>query len=244
MLCPNCSEHLEVVELSNQKILHCKNCGSNFFEANGINRITAGDAEQLTKEANTSIVMGTPKVCPRDTIFLHLIENDEAVPHNVSLFKCPKCQGVFAYPDDLVKFKKAQGIKLEFFKIWENPLPALRTVLVFSFLVVLSLTVLSNLTNRSLQSTQAENIVGHVSFTHEGRYLFVNFTTDTEYLTSILIHDKTDNTTVINPISTVPAKLHYATLTNVNPQHEVFYQIIISDGKGTDSRTDEAQITF
>lgn len=244
MLCPNCSEQLDIIEVSNQKVLHCKNCGGNFFEENSINRISARDAETLTKDAQENIITGNPKICPKDSIFLHLIDSDEAVPHNISLFRCPKCRGIFAYPDDLLKFKKAQNIKIEFFKIWQNPLPALKTVLVLSFIAVLSVTVYSNLTNRSIQSTQAESIVGTVTFTNEGRYLFVNFHTQIPYLSSILIHDKTTNRTVIDPINKEPASLHYVAITNVDLHHDLYYQIILSDGKGLETKTEEKKLIF
>ena len=244
MICPNCNEQLATVTISNQKVLHCKHCGGNFFEENSINRITADDATTLTKDAETSVITGNPKICPKDNIILHLVENEEAVPHNVSLFKCPKCHGVFAYPDDLLKFKNAQSAKIAFFKAWDNPLPALRTVLVFSFLVVLSLTVFSNLTNRSVQTSQAGSLTGKVSFSTTGRYLFVNFKTDRPYITSILIHDHTAQTSLTYPINQKPATLHYTTITNVNLHHDLSYQIILKDEKGNESRTDEAKVQY
>lgn len=241
MLCPNCSEKLEPLELTHQKILHCKNCGGTFFEENGINRITADDARSLADGSENNMVMGTPKVCPKDNLFLHLIENDEAIPRYVSLFKCPKCHGIFAYADDLLKFKKAQNAKLEFFKIWQNPLPALKTVLVLSFLAVLSLTVYTNLNNRALQTTNADSFVGRVTFTHSGRYLFVNFSTGAAFTSSILITDKTTHRSVITPVSLKPVSLHYTTIT-ADTNHDLFYQIILEDGRGTVIKTDEKKV--
>jgi Zn-finger nucleic acid-binding protein len=243
MLCPNCSEHLETLELSHQKVLHCNNCGGSFFEENGINRITEQDAKTLTQGAQNNIVMGTPKICPKDNIFLHSINNDEAIPSYVSLLKCPKCNGVFAYSDDLIKFKKAQNAKLEFFKVWQNPLPALKSVLVLSFLAVLSLTVFSNLNSRSLQITKADSFIGTVSFTHSGRYLFVNFSTATPFTSSILITDKTTNSSHVTPISPKLSKLHYATIT-ADTAHTLYYQIILEDGRGKEIKTDEKKLQF
>ncbi|MEO6508542.1 MAG: zf-TFIIB domain-containing protein [Patescibacteria group bacterium] len=244
MICPNCSQSLITTIKSNQKVLRCTNCGGTFFEENGINRITAGDAQELTHEANTNIVMGTPKVCPIDTIFLHLIDNDEAVPQNVSLFKCPKCHGIFAYPDDLLKFKKAQTAKIEFFKIWETPLASLKTVMVLSFIAVIALTAFSNLSNRSTQTTQAGSLVGNVSFTHEGRYLFVNFKTTTPYMSSIIIHDTATDSVTTSVITEKLATLHYTTISNANTQHELYYQIVLKDDKGNETRTEQSLIRF
>jgi hypothetical protein len=112
-----------------------------------------------------------------------------------------------------------------------------------SFLAVLSFTVFSNLTNRSIQSTRADSLVGTVSFTSQGRYLFVNYTTSTPFLSSILITDKTTNTNQITPVSIKPTKLHYTTIT-ADTSHELFYQIILDDGRGTQTKTDEKPVSM
>lgn len=244
MLCPNCSEQLETKVVSNQSVLHCSNCGGNFFQENSINRITASDAQELTKDSQSNLVMGSPKVCPRDSIFLHLLENEEAIPKNVNLFKCPKCSGIFAYPDDLLKFKKAQNIKIEFYKIWENPVPSLKAVLVLSLIAVISLTVFSNLSNRNIQTTQAEDLITNTSFSHEGRYLFVNFRTSTPFISSIVITDRTTNSAISTQINKISSDSHFATVTDLNPQHDLYYQIILSDGEGLEIKTEEKKLNI
>ncbi len=239
MLCPNCSEQLDSTEMSNQKVLHCKNCGGNFFEENGINRVSPKDAISLTKDASNSVVTGTPKVCPKDSIFLHIIDSDEAIPHDVTLFKCPKCHGIFAYPDDLIKFKKAQSIKIEFFRIWGTPLPSLKSVLVTTFIAIMALTVYANLTNKALQTTKASTIIGTVKFSNKGRYVFVNFTTSIPYISSILLNDQIDHTTRIVSLDKQAQTIHFGIISNVELQHGISYQLILNDGNGTVFKTDE-----
>ena len=244
MLCPNCSQKMEPVELSNQKVLSCSNCGGSFFPENSINRISQADAHTLTRDIKNNIVMGTPKICPTDNIFLHLIENDEAIPQNVSLLKCPKCNGIFAHADDLMKFKSAQDVKISFFKAWQTALPSLKSVLVLSFIAVIGLTAFSNLSNRSTESAKAADIIETVSFTNQGRYLFVNFRTDIPYTSTIVIVDKTAHREIQTTITTELTQLHYSTITNVNLHNELYYKIILNDGRGTEIQTAEQKLVL
>jgi Zn-finger nucleic acid-binding protein len=242
MLCPNCTESLQTVILNNQVVLHCSNCGGSFFEENAINRINAHDARTLSQNRKSDIVMGTPKICPHDNIFLHLIEHNEAVPQNVTLFKCPKCNGVFAYHDELIKFKKAQDVKISFFKIWENPLPSLKAVLLLSFIAVLSLTVFSNLKNPNLPTTKAEDIVQNVNFSLSEGYLVINFKTSSPVTSSIVIEDQTLGIKTTKDISPALSVLHYTVIKEVNPQDQLYYQLVLKDKKGVETVTEKKRI--
>ena len=98
---------MTVRNVDNEIVLHCSTCGSSFFDKNGITKITQKSARELTEEAQGQYVLGNQKVCPKDKSVL-LEKVDATLPKNTVLLQCPSCEGVFAYPDDLLKFK---GIK-------------------------------------------------------------------------------------------------------------------------------------
>lgn len=158
--CPNCRNPLDKVQLSKVEVDHCNNCGGTLFDYNEVNRITLADAEKLSLMKQTDVISGVEKFSPRDGSPLKRIES-ESVPQYVTLLKSDTTHEVFAYPDDLVNFKKAQDAKIGFYKAWNIPLPALKSVLVFSFVIAVSLgavLVSSQLTQQSSQSIQASQL--------------------------------------------------------------------------------------
>jgi Zn-finger nucleic acid-binding protein len=244
MLCPNCSEELHTVQLSNQLILHCSHCGGSFFEENAINRITVEDAEVLFNDKKRAIVQSNPKICPHDNIFLRCIDQDEAIPSNVTLFKCPHCRGIYADPDDVAKFKKAQDIKIAYFKVWNNPLPSLRAVLVLSLLLLFSFGIFMNLNNPQLPSSHAEDIASSIHFAKIDNYMFVTFNTASPFKSSIFIKDRTDNSEKTIIISDKAATFHYGTLPNIMPDHDLYYQLLLEDADGKVITTQLKKLEF
>ncbi len=158
--CPNCHTQLTRIQLDKIEVDHCNNCGGTLFDYNEINRISLSDAEKLSLMKQTHDISGDAKVSPRDGSELKRIE-DESVPQYVTLLKSDTTQEVFAYPDDLVNFKKAQNSKLSYMKAWHIPLPALSSVMVLSFVIAISAgTVLfsSLLTQPQSQGIQASDL--------------------------------------------------------------------------------------
>lgn len=158
--CPNCHTQLTRVQLDKIEVDHCNNCGGTLFDYNEVNRISLSDAEKLSLMKQTHDISGDTKFSPRDGSELKRIE-DESVPQYVTLLKSESTQEVFAYPDDLVNFKKAQNAKLSYFKAWHIPLPALSSVIVISLVIAISAgTVLfsSLLTNPQSQAIQASQL--------------------------------------------------------------------------------------
>lgn len=158
--CPNCRYQLTRIQLDRIEVDHCNNCGGTLFDYNEINRISLADAEKLSLMKETNDISGTEKFSPRDGSPLKRIV-DDSVPQHVTLLKSDVTQEVFAFADDLVNFKKAQDAKLEFYKTWRIPVPALSTVLVFSFIVAISVsTVLlsSQLTRPGSQTIRATEL--------------------------------------------------------------------------------------
>ena len=64
MSCPNCSQTMVSAVYDGQNVLHCRTCGSSFFEENGINHISLESAETLANDQQEAIIIGKPKICP------------------------------------------------------------------------------------------------------------------------------------------------------------------------------------
>jgi len=235
MLCPNCGETTEYVSLDNQNVLHCRNCGSSFFEENGINRITEDSAKKLFDDKKTDEISGHEKKCPKDQTPLLLVHDDEAIPSDVALLRCPKCKGIFTYPEDLLLFKKAQNAKVEYFKAWHMPLPSLRTVLVLTFLAVVSFSLfmsLSSIRQKTINQSQAQDLVKGFTTSKSGHFLFVSFKTMVPVTSEIVFIDKTTHSEISKPVSEKATTIHYLSTGDVNLDNEIYYSLTLTDAKG------------
>ncbi len=244
MLCPNCSQTMDYVSLDNQSILHCNNCGCSFFNENAINRISKLSAQKLANDKKSSEISGKEKLCPRDKTVLVAIQ-DKSIPQDVSLLRCPKCNGILAYPDDLIFFKKAQNAKIDYLKIWKLPIPSLKTVLVFSFLGIISLSLIagfSSIQNKQINKSQAQDLINKVNISTSGPYLFISFRTSLPLYSEIVFEDKTTGKKTVKPVSEKPNTLHYITTGDINLKNEVFYKIILIDEVGEKTETTKQKL--
>ncbi len=244
MTCPNCNSVLTAPVIDNQTVLLCLNCGAAFFEENGINRISlqsakklvnqvafAGDADQSSPTSALNTL-----VCPKDQAILKPLRDEETIPATVNLFGCPDCHGVLAFPKDLINFKQAQLAKINYFKIWNKPLPALKAVLVMS-VILFTLTGAIYQVSRYLQRytypSQASDLIKKIHFSRSGRYLFIYFTTTTPVQSKIIFYDKTENLTLEKTISSQPSTVHQLTTGDINLQNVIYYKIILTSDKQT-----------
>ncbi|MBI2052019.1 hypothetical protein HYT33_04660 [Candidatus Roizmanbacteria bacterium] len=242
MVCPNCSELMKEVSYDNQRILHCSNCGASFFEENGINRITFDTAKKLSEELYSHEISAKPKSCPKDATVLTAVSNTEAVPPHVILFVCKTCEGVFAYPDDLLKFKRAQGAKIDYFKAWQAPFASLRTVLVVFAIAVFSVSVfygISSIQKRTTYQTEASDVLKTVRVFKSGRYILVSFKTKTPFRSAIVVTNKRTGEKRQKTISQGEKTLHTATLSEFNPEDPLSFHIILYDRGGSRIETQE-----
>src|SRR4030067_1508449 len=109
MFCPNCLEKMNDDVADGQMILHCQNCGGTFFLDNGINRISLLSAQKLAFDKKINEIFSHDKSCPKDQTMLKPIQSEENIPPNTTLLKCETCNGIFAFPNDLVIFTKAHA---------------------------------------------------------------------------------------------------------------------------------------
>lgn len=223
------------VNLDNQHILHCGNCGASFFELNSINRISIKSAEILAGDKKTDEISGKEKHCPKDKAVLKTVNEGIAVPHGITLLRCPTCMGVFVYPDDLVKFKQAQKAKIQFFKLWDKPLPSLAAVLVVSLVLIVSVAGtggFQTFLNRFSYQSQASDLIKKVYISTSGQYLFISFKTDGLFKSEVVFQDRTQHRFIRKIISEQPNDLHMLTTADVEFRDDVYYQIVLTDREG------------
>ncbi len=237
MRCPNCKETMQFVSHDKQVLLHCTNCGCSFFDQNVINRITPQTTEQLSKDRQISEISSKQKFCPRDQSPLKPFES-EAIPPNVTLLQCEKCKGIFVYPEDLVQFKKAQQVKVDYFKLWNIPFPSIYTIAVLSaiiFISVLSFTTFVYWQGQNISNIQATDLIKNLYITISNRYLFVSFKTQFQYSAKFSYEDKTINTSGEKNFYSQPSNngfIYQLTTGDINLKDEVYYQIILTDKNG------------
>lgn len=247
MSCPNCNEPMREQIYDNQTVLHCGNCGGSFFEENGINRISEKTAKLIASEKKDSIVHARQKFCPRDKTTLSAIDDAESVPPGVVLLSCTTCRGIFAYPNDLLAFKKGQSVKIEYFKLWNIPLPSMKSVMVFASLFIVAVSVFATFslyTGNQARQTQASDLMTSLDITRSGHYVLISFATTLPFKSEILFRNKTKNQSVKKSISDTPIGFHHLTTGDVDLEGELFYTIILTDGKGKVIVTEEKKLVL
>lgn len=229
MLCPNCGQQMSVRNADNEIVLHCTTCGSSFFEKGGIEKITSSSAKQLSEDAQGQYVLGNQKQCPKDNTIL-FEKVDPTLPKNTILLECPTCEGVFVYPDDLLKYKgiaAPKPLSASAFKL----LPAPKNLFMLASFAVLTLAVLMNiptLSNLSSSNARAEKIIGNVYLSQSGPLLSVSFKTEISEVSTILFYDQNRKETGKYVISSEPKKIHVGTVRGFNRQRDAFYSIQFS----------------
>lgn len=234
------------VVLDNQEILHCANCGSSFFEDNGINRISIDRARQLAKERYKQGLTPSYKPnCPRDEAVLKLLSNTEAIPPTVRLYQCPECLGILAPADDLELFKRAQLSKLDYFKAWGLPLGSLRGVLAIGLLFLLSGSLYwsyNSINREAIIRSEADGLLQNIDVSFAGRYMFIGFKTNTPLKSSILIEDKETRRIITVPVSATLKTIHTVTLTAPANTDNFIYRVRIQDKDGRTVETKQIDL--
>lgn len=245
MSCPNCENQMTVKVLENQTILHCSQCGASFFEDNGINRITAAEAEKLAEEKETDEVSGADKLCMKDGSVMKPMNRSENIPEDVTLLQCPVCKSIFVFSDDLIAFKQAQNAKINYFKTWKMPLPSLASVVVLSFVALVAALVFSRsvyFQGNSIGTTQAKDVIKKVYASKSGQYIFISFNTQIPVTSTVIFRDITNGKIILKNITSQYNTIHYITTGDFNPTDEIFYTIIIRDKNGKEVRSEEKKL--
>jgi hypothetical protein len=166
---------------------------------------------------------------------LAAVLNDEAVPRDVTLLRCQRCRGIFAYSDDLVKFKKAQGAKVDYYKMWQAPFSSLKSVIVLTFIMVISVGLYfsySALQTNTARRLQASDLIKNTQVSAKGRFLFMTFQTQSPTRSQIIFNDKTTGQQIVKNIADKPTLTHVFTTTELNLSDEITYQIVLYTPRG------------
>lgn len=247
MNCANCGEQMSPLTRDDHQFLHCSNCGASFFADNIINRITFETAQYLAENKLTENPehIAALKKCPKDGTVMLPILNSEALPRSVTLFHCKLCNGLFAGATELVKFKEAQQVKVNYYKVWEMPLPRLQSVLIIFMITLLTGSVylsVSSINQSAVYQSEASELIQKVNLFKSGRYILITFRTTTPFTSEIILRNQTTDEESAKPIMKLPNTQHFATLSDINISDEIYFKIRLTDKNGRTVTTEERKL--
>ena len=106
------------------------------------------------------------------------------------------------------------------------------------FVSVLSLTVYTYFQRQNIYFIQASDQIKNIYITSANRYLFISFKTVLPLRSHIVFTDVTTNQTVEKILSSKPATLHLLTTGDINIDDEIYYQIVLTDVNGAETKTE------
>ncbi len=224
---------MKVENFDNEIVLHCQTCGSSFFDKDGIKHISAASARKIAEDAQGHYVLGNKKLCPKDQTELTQKENDPLLPKNTVILECPNCKGVFAYPDDLLKYKGVRDLS-PMSAVSMKLLPAPKTIFMLSFVAVMSLAVLMNfgtLSQNFSTSSRADEQIKKILINSDPqkRYLFMDFVTESAVTSKIVFKDRSTEEEITKEVSIEPKTAHKLVTGELDLSHEIYYQIYLGD---------------
>lgn len=141
----------------------CPVCRGYWMESFAANFITIPPEELTTTSINqpskTSVGEPLCPVCQKPLIR----ETGENIPDTVVIYRCVDNHGYFFPTAQLAAFKKAQTAKINYFKVWNIPLPGVASVLLAGLLVLVvaggGYFALTNIQNRQVTTSQASQVL-------------------------------------------------------------------------------------
>lgn len=116
---------------------------------------------------------------------------EESIPRSVTAYRCPQGHGYLFPRNELAKFKEAQEVKLAYHRLWNIPLPDMKSVLLGSLGLVmaigLGITVLEIQKSRDIRSSAARVITSQTA-TASAQTRSVVFSAITGFQTSVVLH--------------------------------------------------------
>lgn len=243
LLCPKCNHNLTPLTVkpdinSTLELDHCYFCGGVWFDHFEINRIKFEEAQKLAqhKKSSNEEKYNGKNSCPRDNTKL-IQKTGESVPQNVTVLSCPTCGGNFVAQKDLLNLKKAQKIRLDYFKTWNIPLPALSSILIsiilFTFAVGGVFLTVRNVEKSKEARIKAQEIIGTPTIVVSSRNsVLVSFTTNIPVTSSVVYKSKEEAEPHTIPVSMERTTNHTITLLNLEPQTSYTLKIYIEEVPG------------
>ncbi len=212
----------------------CSYCGGVWTDQSEANFFKESDlvAIGIPPKHIHSVKTPASRLCPKDSTVLDRFRG-ESVPEGVMVFHCATCGGSWFPAGNIRKFKRAQSVKLAFFKTWHLPLPSTYAILLPVFLILI-ITGSIVVTVRSIQEQQqlesqargliSKPVVRNVSSSE----VFISFTTQKPLATSLTYWNRitpTEKKTVT--VSTRPQTVHIIRLSGLSPTINYMYQITL-----------------
>lgn len=214
MHCPHCLNNMSPIAFDTIAVDHCDVCGYTFFDQNEINRITFATALTLAKQKSREVENVAEMTCPRDGTTL-TSTHMESIPQHVVILSCAICGGTLTSAQDLVEFKKAQDAKLHYFTSWRMPMPSLRSVLVFSFVMAISLTVVNRygpFFGPSTVSTRAADELCPIEILNNDSTIVVLCKSSYPYTSNAFFISSTTGINIKKVVSATPTNVHILTI--------------------------------
>lgn len=238
--CPRCFHSLTPLTIKTNEngkidIDHCYFCGGVWLDHFEINRIP-GNLPQLKVKSLSDDEISKIKsqfLCPRDNSKLKSIRAD-SIPSNVEVLTCEKCSGNFLTSKALKRLKKAQKIKLNYFKTWNIPLPQLSAVMIPA-IVLFAVTAGIFITVKYTKDQQevrikAKELIGEPTITVDAdNSVLITFSTSIPVTSSISYRQITDKEEHIIPVSTAKASNHFILIRNLPSAKTYILKILIHD---------------
>ena len=238
MTCPQCNSTLNLLKIntvdgSEKDLYECLDCGGHFLEGflvNFISTETAHNIDSVLPKKHNPI--NSEVKCPQCGQRMFSLQDDEGVPHAVTVYNCPNSHGDFFPKGDLLYFKKAQDAKINYHKLWGIPLKTAFAVMIPLFIVFTSVTVLPSLI-KEINISKENRIKASELTTNplitplSDNEVLVSFST-TNSVTTKIVFTKGLNQEL--PVSTSPDKNHIIKVGNLLPATSYQYHIVIDPG--------------
>jgi len=243
LLCPKCNHSLTPLTVNTEghgriNLEHCYFCGGVWLDHYDINRLSFHDSIYLSRMATKEDLakINSSNKCPRDGNNLVQIRA-ESVPEAITVLSCLKCGGNFVTKDELKELKKAQKIKLDYFKTWKIPLPSINSVFIPVLLLFVA-TIGMYFTAKNIRQTQearikAKEMISTPTFmVSTVNAVAVNFTTSVPALSSVSYQTSGEKEPHTVPVSTKKQTQHTVILRNLEPNTTYSLKIYVEEIPG------------
>lgn len=242
MLCPFCQRELTKIEEkanSGSPLLvdFCFFCGGVWLDHFEANQISLKSVKELSKKSLSREKILTNHyslLCPKCREKLE-VARGESIPLNCTVYRCPSCGGNFFKRGELLKFKRAQKAKLNYFKVWQIPLhSAFAILLPLLFLTIISLSIpvtVYLVKQNQEQRTQAQELVKNINvYQVDKSSVLIVWETEKPVISEIEF-GKTRFLGEKMTVSASPTTLHQVKIKNLLSGKRYYYRIIVLDNK-------------
>lgn len=242
LLCPDCNRALIARKVKTHsggrtELDQCPFCGGIWFDHFEANQVPlpeikklASQTPELQKALDSSF--GESK-CPHCLVPLVALRS-ESIPKHLNVFSCPQCRGNWFSQKNLLEFKVAQKAKVNYFKLWQIPLPSTFSVLLpVLIMLALSLTIPAVLINlkggrEEIRIKAGEVIIKPTVINLNPTTVIITWAT-TAPVTSEIKYWTQDLKPQTRAVSQNFSTNHTVELKNLSPRMLYFYQLLLKD---------------